>query len=406
MEMLSNCSFTLHTSDGQHSRLRRLKNGIPPGPVCWCCSTFTSMTSWALSKKKYGYANDLAMSHKSWDTIKLGLTADMDILSTYLKNWHLKLSMAKTISSAFYFNNKEAGPELNIKVNNNILQFQASLTYLWVKLNGSLTFLQNLESLSAKIMSQIALIRRLAGTTWGTMAKTLRSSTQALVFSVAEYCTPVWCRSSHMKKLDSTLNNALRTVSGCLSATPVNQLPILAGITPPTLRREAAVLELSHKATNNKDHLLHKIATETPHRARLKSRRPFTEHSYQLLCVTPADISKRLWLKHRWKEEWQAADHCKLHRFVEEPEELLGEDLPCRQWTTLNRLRTGVGHFATTMKGWGLRDSAACNCGHLEQTFDHVTESYPRHWPPNGEHDIATLNDETRAWLSSIQGGT
>ena len=29
MEMLSNRSFTLHTSNGQHSRLRRLKNGVP-----------------------------------------------------------------------------------------------------------------------------------------------------------------------------------------------------------------------------------------------------------------------------------------------------------------------------------------------------------------------------------------
>ena len=33
MEMLSNRSFTLHTRDGQHSWLRRLKNGIPQGSV-------------------------------------------------------------------------------------------------------------------------------------------------------------------------------------------------------------------------------------------------------------------------------------------------------------------------------------------------------------------------------------
>lgn len=29
MEMLSNCSFILRTSDGQQSRLRRLINGVP-----------------------------------------------------------------------------------------------------------------------------------------------------------------------------------------------------------------------------------------------------------------------------------------------------------------------------------------------------------------------------------------
>ena len=104
-----------------------------------------------------------------------------------------------------------------------------------------------------------------------------------------------------------------------------------------------------------------------------------------------------------WKEEWQAAYHSRLHRFVEEPEKLLGEDLPRRQWTTLNRLRSGVGRFAATMKGRGLWDFAACDCGHPEQTVDHVMESCLRYRPPNGEHGIAVLDDETRTWLSSTE---
>ena len=41
----------------------------------------------------------------------------------------------------------------------------------------------------------------------------------------------------------------------------------------------------------------------------------------------------------------------------------------------LNRLRTSVGRFAATMKDWGLKDSAACDCGHPEQTVDHIIES-------------------------------
>ena len=300
MEMLSNRSFTLHTSDGQHSRLRRLKNGVHQGSVL-APMLFNiyihDITD--IQSKKYGYADDLAimLSHSSWETIESGLTADMGIRSTYLKNWHLKLSVAKTMSSAFHLNNREASHELNIKVNNNRLQFQGTPTYLGVKLDHKLTFRQHLENLSAKTMSRVALIHRLAGTTWGASTKTLCISTQALVFSAAEYCAPVWCRSTHTKKLDSTLNNALRTVSGCLRTTPANQLPILTGIAPPTLRREASVLTLSRKTTNDDDHLLHKTATETPQRARLKSRRPFAEHCHQFMRAIPADVSKRLWLK-------------------------------------------------------------------------------------------------------------
>ena len=357
MELLSNRSFTLHTSDDQHSRLRRIKNGVPQGSVLapMLFNIYIHDIPDTLSKK-YGYADDLAIltSDKRWSTIESRLTADMVTLSTYLTNWRLKLSVAKTLSSAFHLHNKEASRELNIMVNNNRLQFQASPTYLGIKLDRSLTFRKHLETLSAKTNARVALIRHLAGTTWGALTRTLRISTQALVFSAAEYCAPVWCRSSHIKKLDKTLNNALRTISGCLRATPLNQLPILARISPPTLRREAAVLALSRKATNHENHLLHQTVTETPKRARLKSRRPFAEHAHQLLRSTPVDISKSQWVNQAWTEKWKAADFSRLHRFVDEPGELLGEDLPRRQWTTLNRLCTGVGRFADTMKGWGL----------------------------------------------------
>ena len=102
--------------------------------------------------KKYGYTDNLAilLSNKNWETIESGLTADMNILSSYLTNWCLKLSVAKTMSSAFHLNNREASHELNIMVNNNRLQFQAAPTYLGVKLDHTLTFRQHLENLSAK----------------------------------------------------------------------------------------------------------------------------------------------------------------------------------------------------------------------------------------------------------------
>ena len=54
-------------------------------------------------------------------------------------------------------------------------------------------------------------------------------STKALLFSTAEYCALIRCRSPHTLKLDVALNNSLRTVSGSLRVTPVNHLPILSG---------------------------------------------------------------------------------------------------------------------------------------------------------------------------------
>ena len=34
------------------------------------------------------------------------------------------------------------------------------------------------------------------------------------------YCAHVWCRSAHTRFIDPIINNALRTVTGCLLPTP------------------------------------------------------------------------------------------------------------------------------------------------------------------------------------------
>ena len=91
----------------------------------------------------------------------------------------------------------------------------------------------NLTALRGKVMARTALIRRLAGTSWGASTPTLRTSTLALVYAPAEYCAPVWCRSSHTRLVDVGLNASLRTITGCLRPTPVDQLPVLAEIAPP-----------------------------------------------------------------------------------------------------------------------------------------------------------------------------
>ena len=239
-----------------------------------------------------------------------------------------------------------ANREINITVNGNRLQFQSAPTYLGVKLDRTLSFRQHLENLSAKTTARVALIRRLAGTTWGAATKTLKVSTLALVYSAAEYCAPVWCRSSHTKKVDTGLNSAMRTVSGCLRATPVNHLTILSGIAPPTLRREVAVLALSRKAQANEDHLLHRMLQERPTRARLKSRRPLSQEAHHLSDLAPPGVTKQSWLRSRWKDDWLAAPPSRLHNFIRDPHSIPGLDLPRKQWTTLNRLRTGVAGSA------------------------------------------------------------
>ena len=65
---------------------------------------------------KYGYADDLALlySDRCWSKVEDVLTKDMAEIATYLETWRLMLSVAKTSTTAFHLNNKEAHRELTV----------------------------------------------------------------------------------------------------------------------------------------------------------------------------------------------------------------------------------------------------------------------------------------------------
>ena len=97
-----------------------------------------------------------------------------------------------------------------------------------------------MKSLRKKLTSRVALLRRLAGLGWRADANALRVTTLALIYSTAEYFAPVWCYSAHTRLIDFTTNDALQIVTGCLRPTPMDNLPVLAGIQSAGLRRKRA----------------------------------------------------------------------------------------------------------------------------------------------------------------------
>ena len=103
------------------------------------------------------------------------------------------------------------------------------------------------------------------------------------------------------------------------------------------------------------------------------------------------------------EQEWEASGPTRVDRYVSDPGEgVKGEDLSRKQWTTLNRLRTGVGRYKASMKKWGLGDSAACESGEPEQTADHIINSCLLHRPPS-EAGIFEGGPMTRAWLQKTE---
>ena len=123
------------------------------------------------------------------------------------------------------------------------------------------------------------------GSGWGAGAKTLRIITLSLVYSTAEHCAPVWCRSAHTRLIDSFLNDALRIVAGCLRPTPTDYLPVLSGIHPPELSQMEATLSLAYRGFLDPNHILYGLqsGSSDTRQVRLRSRCPFVPAARNLL---------------------------------------------------------------------------------------------------------------------------
>jgi len=107
VDIISNRSFILRTSDGQCSRFRRLKNGVSqrltlaPMPFNIYISDLPDTVSTQCS-----YADYLALlfSHKCWSEVEEVLSLDMQR--------RLRLSSAKTTCTAFHLNTRESSRKL------------------------------------------------------------------------------------------------------------------------------------------------------------------------------------------------------------------------------------------------------------------------------------------------------
>ena len=147
MELLANRSFTLRTSDSQGSRSGRIHSGVPQdftlAPTLFniYISNIPKTTS-----NQYGYADDpppLA-AHQTWENVKIALTEDAKSLSEYLSRWRLKLSTAKTTTTAFHLNNRDTHRQLNVVVNGAPLPKNNNPVSFGVTLDRSLMYKQNI----------------------------------------------------------------------------------------------------------------------------------------------------------------------------------------------------------------------------------------------------------------------
>ena len=70
----------------------------------------------------------------------------------------------------------------------------------------------------------------------------------------------------------------------------MSYLPVLAGIAPAGLRRQAATLALARKAQQHDWHILHETTTRAAPPSRLKSRHPYNRTVQEMLGSIPEGL--------------------------------------------------------------------------------------------------------------------
>ena len=126
---------------------------------------------------------------------------------------------------------------------------------------------------------------QLATSRWGKTPSTIRTTALALSYSTAEYAAPVWERSAHAKHLDPELNQACRSVTGWLKHTNVEDLYLLSGIAPPTIRRDVCARVERQKQSTRETHSLFGPI--------LSTRRQKSRHFF-LSSVQPANFPAKV----------------------------------------------------------------------------------------------------------------
>lgn len=122
--------------------------------------------------------------------------------SLKLKRWRLKTNPGKTVHCVFYLTRQHPNRQLYLQIDGKAVKNNWNLKYLGIILDGSLMYRPQLADTRNKLRSRTNMLYKLARTTWGCTAKTLRITTSAMVMSVANYyCSPIWMNSAHLNQV-------------------------------------------------------------------------------------------------------------------------------------------------------------------------------------------------------------
>ena len=240
------------TVDGKLSRKFLLQHGVPQGGVI-SPTLFLIFIDDLIKKLPKGikaalYADDLVMwcAEEYATTATYRMQEAVNVLAAWAKRWNVSINKDKSSTTLFTLTKQQAG---KIKLGDYPLKEDDEPTYLGVTFDKRQTWKPHLQEAETRARRKLALMRKLAGSTWGADERTLRTVYEGAVRPHLEYGSAAWSSASKstLQSVDKVQNQALRLITGAMKTTPISAMEKVTGVQPLQDRRNMKTLLQAEK---------------------------------------------------------------------------------------------------------------------------------------------------------------
>ncbi|XP_041377391.1 uncharacterized protein LOC121389807 [Gigantopelta aegis] len=187
--------------DGIKSNLFKIHEGVPQGGVIsptlfniyinYVSTNFSKYVSHAL------HADDLAIwsSAEKLNVAMCRVQDTRNLINVWSKTWKVEINSIKMVTTCFSLSNKTETYRLHIEDKD--LPQTNTPTYLGVKLDKRLTWRDQIQKMESKAIQRLSIMKKLAGTKWGSNSKTLKQVYTGSVRAVMEYGSTSWKKTSN-----------------------------------------------------------------------------------------------------------------------------------------------------------------------------------------------------------------
>ena len=240
------------TVDGKLSRKFLLQHGVPQGGVI-SPTLFLIFIDDLIKKLPNGikaalYADDLVMwcAEEYATTATYRMQEAVNVLAAWAKRWNVSINKDKSSTTLFTLTKQQPG---KIKLGDYPLKEDDEPTYLGVTFDKRQTWKPHLQEAETRARRKLALMRKLAGSTWGADERTLRTVYEGAVRPHLEYGSAAWSSASKstLQSVDKVQNQALRLITGAMKTTPISAMEKVTGVQPLQDRRNMKTLLQAEK---------------------------------------------------------------------------------------------------------------------------------------------------------------